>query len=57
MLTLMRKGEEFSPPLEQVIGTVYRDMVERLIKHGTEEQLAALLPKTTVRSRPTITAS
>ncbi len=45
LLALLAKDKEFSVELGQAISTAFQPMVDHLIKHGTEEQLAALLPK------------
>jgi hypothetical protein len=45
MLALLEKDTEFSAELGKAISTVFQPMVDRMLKHGTEEQLAALLPK------------
>ena len=45
LLALLAKGKEFSSELDQAISMAFQPMVDHLIKHGTEEQLAALLPK------------
>lgn len=45
MLALQGKDKEFSEELTKAISTAFQPMVDRLLKHGTEEQLAALLPK------------
>jgi hypothetical protein len=45
LLALLTKGEELSPEVDQAIRTAFQPMVDHLLKHGTEEQLAVLLPK------------
>ena len=45
MLALLPKDTEFSADLMKALNTVFQPMVDQMLKHGTEEQLAALLPK------------
>ena len=45
MLALQVKDKEFSEELAKAISTAFQPMVDRLLKHGTEEELANLLPK------------
>ena len=45
ILLLALLGQEFSEELQRAISTAFQPMVDQTLKHGTEEQLAALLPK------------
>ena len=45
LLALLAKDKEFSEELGKAISTAFQPMVEHLLEHGTEEQLAAMLPK------------
>jgi hypothetical protein len=45
ILALLAKDKEFSEELGKAISTAFQPMVDQTLKHGTEEQLAALLPK------------
>ena len=45
VLALLTKDQELSPEVDKAIKTTFQPMVDHLLKHGTEEQLAALLPK------------
>ena len=45
ILVLLAKEKEFSEELGQAISTAFQPLVDQTLKHGTEEQLAALLPK------------